>query len=87
MKNANYCQSCAMPMFQEDVFGTNLDGSKNKEYCIHCYEKGNFTANISMEEMIEACVPHMVNANKGMSSEEAKKMMEEVFPKLKRWKK
>ena len=28
------CQSCAMPMTDESIFGTNKDGSKNSDYCI-----------------------------------------------------
>jgi len=31
------CQSCAMPMNKEEDFGTNADGSKNEEYCTHCF--------------------------------------------------
>lgn len=40
-----FCQSCAMPMTEE------LYGSKNEDYCIYCYENGEFTADISMEEI------------------------------------
>lgn len=30
------CQSCRMPMDREELFGTNADGSKNADYCMHC---------------------------------------------------
>jgi hypothetical protein len=77
-----------MPMEKEqNLFGTNKEGSKNEEYCIYCYKDGEFTADISMDEMIDFCVPHMVNGNAGMKEDEAKKMMQEFFPQLKRWKK
>lgn len=83
-----YCQSCAMPMGDTDeMYGTNSDGTKNDDYCKYCYMEGKFTADISMEEMIEVCVPHMVSANSGMSEDQARKMMREYFPKLKRWQK
>lgn len=83
-----YCQSCAMPMGDTDeMYGTNSDGTKNDDYCKYCYMEGKFTSDISMEEMIEVCVPHMVSANSGMSEDEARKMMREYFPKLKRWQK
>lgn len=83
-----YCQSCAMPMGDTDeMYGTNSDGTKNDDYCKYCYTEGKFTADISMEEMIEVCVPHMVAANSGMSEDLARNMMREYFPKLKRWKK
>ncbi len=81
----NYCQSCAMPMETEDLYGTNADGSKNSDYCKYCYDKGAFTAHCTMEEMIDFCVPVMVEH--GQKEEEARKMMEECLPQLKRWKK
>ena len=88
MENMNYCQSCAMPMGGEkDLLGTNADGSKNEEYCKYCFKDGEFIADISMDEMIEGCIPHVVNANSTMTEEYARAMMKEVFPKLKRWSK
>lgn len=86
MYNMKYCQSCGMPMGKtDDIYGTNIDGSKNHDYCTYCYKDGLFTSDISMEEMIEFCIPHMISANKGMTKEDAKQMMHEFFPKLKRW--
>ncbi|MGL4731391.1 MAG: zinc ribbon domain-containing protein [Clostridium sp.] len=86
MNFKNYCQSCGMPMGDsKEILGTNCDGSKNEEYCKYCFGNGKFKANISMEEMIEVCVPHMVSANPNMKEDEARKMMQEFFPKLKRW--
>ncbi|MCC5910810.1 MAG: zinc ribbon domain-containing protein [Clostridiaceae bacterium] len=82
-----YCQSCAMPMGDTDaMYGTNSDGTKNKDYCKYCYMEGAFTSDISMRKMIEVCVPHMVSANSGMSEDKARNMMKEFFPTLKRWK-
>jgi hypothetical protein len=76
-----------MPMEDtEDLFGTNADGTKNDDYCKYCYENGTFKADISMEEMIEFCVPHVVSANSGMTEDAARSMVREFFPKLKRWK-
>lgn len=82
-----YCQSCGMPMGNTDEhYGTEADGSKNGDYCKYCYDKGAFLGDCSMEEMINFCIPHMVEANAGMSEEQARKMMREFFPTLKRWK-
>ena len=82
-----YCQSCAMPMGDSnEMYGTNADGSKNEDYCKYCYDKGKFTAECTMDEMIELCVPHMVSGNPAMSEDEARKMMKGFFPTLKRWK-
>ena len=36
-----------------------------------------------MEEMIEICVPYVVEANKDMNEDSARKMMMEFFPTLK----
>ena len=76
-----YCQSCGMPLMETNEFGTEANGSKNEEYCIYCYKDGAFTADCTMEEMIEFCVPHMPN----MEPEEARNMMQQWFPQLKRW--
>ena len=65
-------------------FGTEKDGSKSEDYCSYCYQDGEFTDNRTMEEMIDFCVPKTAEAT-GMSEEEARKMSEEFFPKLKRW--
>ena len=70
----------------DEMYGTEADGIKNGDYCKYCYENGKFTADCTMDEMIDFCVPHMASANSGMSEEDARKMMSEFFPTLKRWK-
>lgn len=82
-----YCQCCGMPMGSgEELYGTNADGSKSTDYCKYCYDAGAFTSDCTMEEMIAFCVPIMAKGNEGMSEEQARKMMQEFFPTLKRWK-
>ena len=34
-----FCQSCGMPLTQDEDCGTNADGSTNFNYCRHCYTK------------------------------------------------
>jgi hypothetical protein len=81
-----YCQSCGMPMGATDeLYGTNADGSKNKDYCEYCFQNGAFTADFTQEEMIEICVPHVVSAHPEMSGDQAREMMRKFFPTLKRW--
>ena len=47
-----FCNSCGKPMVEKE-FGTNIDGSKNHDYCNECYQNGEFTEpNITLEEMI-----------------------------------
>ncbi|MDF2543971.1 MAG: hypothetical protein K0S47_3689 [Herbinix sp.] len=87
MDQMKLCQSCGMPLGeQEELYGTNADGSREEDYCIYCWKDGEFTSESTMEEMIEFCVPHMVSGNPGMTEEAAKSMMFEFFPTLKRWK-
>lgn len=83
-----YCQSCGMPMGQTDeMYGRESDGSISADYCKYCYDNGKFTSNATMDEMIEICIPPMVEANADMSEDDARKMMKEYFPNLKRWRK
>lgn len=80
------CQSCGMPMNSKEVFGTNSDGTTNTDYCTYCYQNGGFTSpNVTMEEEIEICIPFM--KKQGFGEKEARKLLEGVFPTLKRWKK
>ncbi|EJO5347654.1 effector binding domain-containing protein [Clostridium botulinum] len=80
-----YCQSCGMPM-SEELYGTELNNKKNQEYCIYCYENGNFKhPDLTMEQMIDICVPFM--KEKGMKENNARALMKNCLPNLKRWRK
>ena len=46
------CQSCGMPM-QEEQYGTNQDGSSNEKFCCYCYKDGGFAQDCTLEEMID----------------------------------
>jgi len=79
-----YCQSCGMPLHDEKLFGTEKENGRSTDYCIYCYEKGEFKqANITMEDMIEICVPFM--KEDGMSEDEARVLLNQSLPSLKRW--
>ncbi len=82
-----YCQSCGMPMNAPQAkYGTEADGEMSKDYCCYCYENGGFIKpDETMEEMIESCVPFVVEANPSLSNDEARKQMNVFFPSLKRW--
>ena len=86
-KEMTFCQSCGMPLADPGLFGTNADGTPNTEYCLYCYKDGDFTADLTMDEMIETCVPLMVQAHPELSAQKAHEMMRQVLPKLKRWRK
>lgn len=77
------CQSCGMPINENEQLGTNIDGSKNNDYCKYCYKDGQFIDLVSMEEYIEKCSEF--GAQAGMTNKEMKKYCEKLFPTLKRW--
>jgi hypothetical protein len=80
-----FCQSCGMPLEKPDDFGTEANGFRINDYCHYCFHNGAFTEpNITMQAMIDKCVGIM--AQQGIMPEaQAKALMLEVIPKLKRW--
>jgi len=83
-KDMKFCQSCGMPL-SPGQYGSEADGSPSEDYCSYCYQNGQFTGEMTMEEMIDFCAPMMVKGNPGMSEEQAKAQMHQFFPMLKRW--
>ena len=84
-ENQKFYQSCAMPMADDELYGTNADGTKNEDYCIYCFKDGEFTSNMTMDEMMKFCIDKMCEVHPEFDKDEASAMMMEVFPKLKRW--
>lgn len=81
-----FCQSCSMPLTAPEEYGTEKDGAPSPHYCKYCYQNGEFTGEMTMEEMIEFCTPMMVQANPGMTAQQAQEQMHKFFPMLLRWK-
>lgn len=80
-----FCQSCSIPIENEEVIGTNKDGSKNDDYCIYCFKDGEFTDGIkTLDEYIEYSLQFAKEA--GMTEEQIRKHCKEVLPTLKIWK-
>lgn len=81
-----YCQSCGMPMGETNEFyGTEKDGTRSKDYCKFCFADGAFTAECTMDEMIDFCVGPMLENSSGMDESTARNIMQNMFPRLKRW--
>lgn len=79
-----FCQSCAMPMERLEDFGTDIDESKNEDYCRFCFQNGAFTSpDITMQQMIDK-ISGMAAIMK-MSDAQAREIAEIFIPKLKRW--
>lgn len=76
-------------MQEEEQFGTNADGSRNRDYCVFCYKDGAFTQDVDLEGMIEINVGFIDEYNKAapqkLTKEEYRKQLEEWLPTLKRW--
>jgi hypothetical protein len=84
------CQSCGMPMVTAEEFGTNGNGSANKDYCAYCFKDGKFTVEATMDEMIAryAEIPEALKDENGNSitKEQFIANMNFHLPTLKRWK-
>ena len=84
----NLCQSCAMPMTKPEDFGTEKCGGPSADYCVHCYENGDFSWKCSFEEAVEGNIQFWREEGESENSEDdakARARIMEVFPKLKRW--
>ena len=85
MPMSYYCQCCSMPIPDEEMHGTEADGSKSADFCKFCYDHGDFTAKgMTMDEFIEATAPMEAKAL-GVSLDEAVSLMATLLPHLKRW--
>ena len=81
------CQSCGMPMQKDGDFGTNLDNTRNKEYCTFCFNAGKFTdEGITVEQKIEKIVK-IATSHLNVPITTARTMANSIIPQLKRWKK
>ena len=76
------CQCCGMPL-EDEIIGTDSDGSLNEDYCKWCYADGQYTYS-DMDELIEVCVKHMVKED--FSEEQARAFLKQTLPQLDYWK-
>ncbi len=76
------CQCCGMPL-EDSIISREKDGTMNEDYCQWCYADGTYTYS-DMDDLIETCLPHMVNEN--FTEEQARAYMKEMLPQLDYWK-
>lgn len=90
MKEMNFCQSCGMPIETEEMKGTNKDGGKCGDYCTYCYKDGEFTQNMTMDEMIELNLKFIdewkTESGEELTIDKAREQLNLFMPTLKRWK-
>lgn len=81
----SFCQSCGMPMRAAADFGTLSNGTKSNDYCRFCFVDGGFIEpNITMQAMVDKCAEILAHRG-GMSGPQARALMAESIPRLKRW--
>ena len=97
MSDTAFCQSCLMPLESEqatqylgtDAKGTNADGTKSDDYCTYCYQNGEFTQDMTMDQMIDHNLQYLDewNASSGLNltPDEARAQLQTLMPTLKRW--
>lgn len=74
-----------MPLMK-GLYGLNLDGTVNTEYCKLCFENGVFREpNLTSEEMMGRTMARMVN-EMNIGHEQAEDTAVKLIPTLKRWK-
>ena len=80
-----FCNSCVRPIVKKD-YGTNEDGSPNPDYCIDCFQDGEFTEpDITLNEMIIRKSKEMMAKNPRLAETEATGITTMFLPGLKRW--
>ncbi len=81
------CHSCGMAITKKDDFGCEANMTvMNVSYCRHCYWKGQFTENVTKEEMQKNIANAMKLGKSTTTDEEAMKMAGDMMKLLKRWK-
>ncbi len=77
------CQSCAFEL-SEGIYGTNIDGSFSSDYCIFCFQNGEFVESMTFQQAIEECIKD-VSPELAMTREEAIEYAAKYLKTLKRW--
>lgn len=79
------CQSCAMPIYSDDMYGTDIHGRKSDEYCRGCYQRGEFIdPDIDIKSMVNKSVSGIMHC--GLLPEaHIRESISNVIPELKRW--
>lgn len=88
MSKVTQCQSCGMPLDKKTPNGTNQDGSLSEKYCIHCYQNGEWTLDLSFDEMYEYNLKKFQESDMSKVSKFflSKMYTKKFMRKLERWK-
>ena len=88
MKEYKFCQSCGFPLKKDKKGGgTEKDGTRSKQYCSMCYDKGHFLTPPEIDtadKMQKFCIREMKKDGiNGLFAWLATR----TIPRLERWKK
>jgi len=90
LANEPVCQSCGMDLKNIEDFGTTQDDKVHTDYCKYCFQKGSFTHERTIDEMVETNLRFLdeYNKEKGLSftPEQARVELKQHLATLKRWK-
>ena len=82
---SSVCQSCGMPVTKKEDFGTNMDRSKNEDYCHFCFQRGSYTQpNLTLQQMINTTSGY-ISVRLKTTKEEGLATAKQLIPTLKRW--
>ncbi|WP_034920749.1 zinc ribbon domain-containing protein [Gillisia sp. CAL575] len=77
------CQSCGLP-FSGKFMGTNRNNTKNDEYCLSCFDNGEFVDHSLTMHSLEVKLVEMAEVHNEITLEEAQSVIKNL-PYLKRW--
>tara|TARA_R100000935_G_C2758290_1_gene132556 strand:+ start:14 stop:277 length:264 start_codon:yes stop_codon:yes gene_type:complete len=77
------CHSCGLS-FPEKFTGSNLDGTKNEDYCVSCFDNGEFMDQSLTIHKLESKFIEMAEVHEEITLEEARAAIKKL-PYLKRW--
>ncbi|MBK3719269.1 putative zinc ribbon domain protein [Staphylococcus arlettae] len=88
MKKEKQCQSCGIPLDKNTPQGTEENGSLSLKYCIHCYQNGQWTLDLSFDEMYDYNLKRFQESdmNKFQKMILSKMYTKKFMRKLDRWK-
>lgn len=79
------CQSCGIEIIHTDHFGKNSDGTLNEDFCMLCYDDGNFNENITMDAMLELSLKELIETDAHSNISQMREHLTKLYPTLKRW--
>ena len=80
------CQSCCLPLNEEEIVGTEINGEKNQDYCCYCYKGGHFTQpDATLDTILDISAKVWAEKDPNVTIEEAKVQLKKKMPTLRRW--